>query len=76
MVSHCARPTRVYRDRALREHFQTLYIPLGEWPRLPFSARMGRAHSYCARSASKKGTWPPLPIPPSLFTLPLWEWHS
>jgi hypothetical protein len=32
--------------------------PLGEWPRLPFTARIERAHSYRARSASKKGTWP------------------
>ena len=29
-----------------------------EWPRLPFTARIERAHSYRARSASKKGTWP------------------
>ncbi len=34
----------------------------GEWPRLPFTARIERAHSYRARSASKKGTWP-LPAP-------------
>ena len=24
----------------------------GEWPKLPFTARIGRAHSYRARSAS------------------------
>ena len=36
---------------------------LGEWPRLPFTARIERAHSYRARSASKKGTWP-LPASP------------
>ena len=36
---------------------------LREWPRLPFTARIERAHSYRARSASKKGTWP-LPAPP------------
>jgi hypothetical protein len=30
--------------------------------RLPFTARIGRAHSYRARSASKKGTWPLLPL--------------
>ena len=29
-----------------------------EWPKLPFIARIERAHSYRARSASKKGTWP------------------
>ena len=32
-----------------------------EWLRLPFTARIERAHSYRARSASKKGTWP---LPP------------
>jgi len=32
---------------------------LREWLRLPFTARIERAHSYRARSASKKGTWPP-----------------
>ncbi|MEY4705370.1 MAG: hypothetical protein RL042_1575 [Nitrospirota bacterium] len=37
------------------------YTPLKEWPRLPFTARIERAHSYRARSASKKGTWPLLP---------------
>jgi hypothetical protein len=36
----------------------------GEWARLPFPARIERAHSYRARSASKKGTWP-LPSPTS-----------
>jgi hypothetical protein len=36
----------------------SLYLSLGEWPRLPFTARIERAHSYRARSASKKGTWP------------------
>ena len=35
----------------------SLYFSLGEWPRLPFTARIERAHSYRARSASKKGTW-------------------
>ena len=35
-----------------------------EWPRLPLTARIERAHSDRARSASKKGTWP-LPIIPS-----------
>jgi hypothetical protein len=37
---------------------------LEEWPRLPFTARIDRAHSDRARSASKKGTWP-LPSHPS-----------
>src|SRR6185503_17091246 len=29
-----------------------------EWPRLSFTARIGRAHSDRARSASKNGAWP------------------
>jgi hypothetical protein len=29
-----------------------------EWPRLPSTARIERAHSYRARSASREGTWP------------------
>ena len=40
-----------------------LHVSLGEWPRLPSTARIGRAHSYRARSASKEGTWP-LPSAP------------
>ncbi len=32
--------------------------------KVPFTARIGRAHSYCARSASKKGT---LAAPPSSY---------
>ena len=39
--------------------FNSLYFFLGEWSRLPFTSRIDRAHSYRARSASKKGTWPP-----------------
>jgi hypothetical protein len=38
------------------------YLSIGERPRLPFTARIERAHSDRARSASKKGTWP-LPFP-------------
>ena len=38
-------------------------FPQGEWPRLPFTARIERAQFHRARSASKKGTWP---LPPSL----------
>ena len=37
---------------------------LKEWPRLPSTARIGRAQSYRARSASKEGAWPLLPHPP------------
>ena len=42
----------------------SLYFFLEEVARLPFTARIERAHSYRARSASKKGTWPlPLILP-------------
>jgi hypothetical protein len=41
-----------------------LHLSLREWPRLPFTARIGRAPFHRARSASKKGTWP-LPSHPS-----------
>jgi hypothetical protein len=34
-----------------------------EWPRLPFTARIGRAPFHRARSASKEGTWPLPPHP-------------
>jgi hypothetical protein len=37
---------------------KSLYLSLGEWPRLPFTARIERAPFHRARSASKKGTWP------------------
>src|SRR5437773_7480763 len=40
-----------------------LYLSLREWPRLPSTARIGRAQFYRARSASKEGTWP---LPPLL----------
>src|SRR5688572_12128290 len=39
------------------------FFSLGEWTRLPFTARIERAHSYRARSARKEGTWP---LPPPL----------
>src|SRR2546425_2896610 len=41
----------------------SLYLPLGEWPRLPSTARIERAPFHCARSASKEGTWPLPPHP-------------
>ena len=37
---------------------------------MPFTARIERAHSYRARSASKKGTWPHPPSFPSLLVFP------
>ena len=44
------------RLRASNEHVLILYISLlGEWPRLPFTARIERAQFHRARSASKKG---------------------
>ena len=39
-------------------HSDPPYFSLGEWPRLPFTARIERARFHRARSASKKGTWP------------------
>src|SRR5207253_10129504 len=43
--------------------FQFPILPLGEWPRLPSTARIERAPFHRARSASKEGTWllPPHP---------------
>ena len=40
----------------------SLYFSLGEWPRLPFTARIERPPLHRGGSASKKGTWP-LPSP-------------
>ena len=51
--------------RPANEAHPILYLAiLREWPRLPLTARIERAHSYRARSASKKGTWS-LPSRPS-----------
>ena len=36
------------------------YTPSKGVAKLPLTARIERAHSYRARSASKKGAWPPL----------------
>jgi len=44
----------------------SLYLSLGEWPRLPFTARIERARFHRARSASKKGTWP---LPSHFFSI-------
>jgi hypothetical protein len=43
-----------------------------EWPRLPSTARIERAHSDRARSASKEGTWPFYPFRDRLFSLQGW----
>jgi hypothetical protein len=47
------------------------YITLGEWPRLSSTARVERAHSDCARSASKEGTWRSPSHLPKLLSTPL-----
>jgi hypothetical protein len=38
-----------------RRPSNSLYLSLGEWPRLPSIARIGRAQFHRARSASKEG---------------------
>ena len=43
--------------------FHYLSLPLGEWPRRPFTARIERPLLYRGGSASKKGTWPLRPHP-------------
>jgi hypothetical protein len=59
-------PARARQDALFTQAstFDSLHLTLGEWPRLPFTARIERAHSYRARSASKKGTW----LLPSILT--------
>ena len=47
----------------------SLYLSLGEWPRLPFTARIERAQFHRARSASKKGTWPLPPLLANFFSI-------
>jgi hypothetical protein len=56
-----ARQNALYPERGPSH---SLYLPLGEGPRLPSTARIERAQFHRARSASKEGTWP-LPIHPS-----------
>ena len=46
-----------------------LYFSLGEWPRLPFTARIERAQFHRARSASKKSTWPLPPLLAAFFSI-------
>ena len=48
-------------QRGYPSHLLLSFSPLhpqGEWPRPPLTARIERAPSERARSASKKGTWP------------------
>ena len=47
----------------------SLYLSIGEWPRLPFTARIERAQFHRARSASKKGTWPLPPLLADFFSI-------
>ena len=47
----------------------SLYLSLGEWPRLPFTARIERAQFHRARSASKKGTWSLPPLLADFFSI-------
>jgi hypothetical protein len=47
----------------------SLYLSLEERPRLPFTARIERAQLHRARSASKKGTWPLLPLLADFFSI-------
>ena len=49
--------------------FNSLHLSLGEWPRLPFTARIERALFHRARSASKKGTWPLPPLLADFFSI-------
>ena len=53
---------RLLKKAVQRDTSNSLYLSLGEWPRLPFTARIERAQFHRARSASKKGTWPLLHI--------------
>ena len=47
----------------------SLDLSLGEWPRLPLTARIERAQFHRARSASKKGTWPLPPMLADFFSI-------
>ena len=66
---------RAFTAHAQRRPSDSLYLSLGEWPRLPFTARIERPLFHRGGSASKKGTWPlSLPIFPSSFFPYLQEW--
>jgi hypothetical protein len=55
--------------RAGYDPSNSLYLSLGEWPRLPFTARIERAQFHRARSASKKGTSPLPPLLAGFFSI-------
>ena len=48
LFSHGLNPMQ--RDLGKRGLFKSLYLSLEEWPRLPSTARIGRAHFYNAPS--------------------------
>jgi hypothetical protein len=52
LIFHCARPTRAFQSSI------SLCLSIGEWPRLPFTARIERPLFHRGGSASKKGTRP------------------
>ena len=56
------RPGGFPTTRVERSSSNSLYISLKEWPRLPFTARIERPLLHRGGSASKKGTWPLLPL--------------
>ena len=63
-IAQSRKGVKSFRLRPSSEALQILYAPLvKEWPRLPFTARIGRAQFHCTRPANKKGTWPLLPHP-------------
>ncbi len=47
----------------------SLFLSLGERPRLSFTARIERAQFHRARSASKEGTWPLPPLLADFFSI-------
>ena len=80
MIFHCARPTRGVRDRALREHQRSISphpsspdlacLSLWGQPGRSSNARVERAHSDRARSASRRRPGSPPSLPPSLLVFP------
>jgi len=64
-AARCA-STGAWAGRSILSCHFSPFRPQGEWPRLPFTARIGRAQFHRARSASTKGTWP---LPSPFFSL-------
>ena len=61
--------TESHTARVERGPSKSLYLSLGQWPSLPFTARIERAQFHRARSASKKGTWPLPPLLADFFSI-------